>query len=74
MVNLTVTDSKSFGFLTAFASGASKPNASNVNYARGQTVPNLAVVPVGPDGKVQIANTSAGTVQVIADVSGYILK
>jgi hypothetical protein len=74
VVNLTVTEPTSFGFLTAFASGSSRPNASNVNYTRGQTVPNLAVVPVGTDGKVRIVNTSAGSVQVIADVSGYILK
>lgn len=74
VVNLTVTEPTSFGFLTAFSSGSSRPNASNVNYTQGQTVPNLAVVPVGTDGKVRIVNTSAGTVQVIADVSGYILK
>jgi hypothetical protein len=31
------------------------------------------VIPVGADGKVQISNTSGGAVQIIADVSGYIL-
>ena len=38
---------------------------------RGQTVANLAVVPVGPDGNVEITNTSSGSVQIIADVAGY---
>ena len=74
VVNLTVTETTSHGLLTAFASGASKPNTSNVNYLRGQTVPNLAVVPVGADGKIRIANTSDGAAQIVADVSGYILK
>ncbi|MCA4132471.1 hypothetical protein [Arthrobacter sp. M4] len=74
VVNLTVTETKSYGFLTAFASGAVRPNASIVNYVAGQTVPNLAVVPLGVDGKVRIANTSSGTAQIIADVSGYILR
>ncbi|WP_234760246.1 hypothetical protein, partial [Arthrobacter alkaliphilus] len=42
VVNLTVTQPNSFGFLTAYASGSTKPVSSNVNYAGGQTVPNLA--------------------------------
>ena len=71
VVNLTVTESKSIGYLTAFASGSSTPNASNLSYQRGQAVANLAVVPVGPDGKVKITNTSSGSVQIIADVAGY---
>ncbi|WP_197026195.1 sialate O-acetylesterase [Arthrobacter sp. 9MFCol3.1] len=71
VVNLTVTESKSIGYLTAFASGSSTPNASNLSYQRGQAVANLAVVPVGPDGNVKITNTSSGSVQIIADVAGY---
>lgn len=74
VVNLTVTGARSAGFLTAFASRTTKPNASNVNFARGQTVPNLAVVPVGWDGKIRITNTSGGTVHLVADVAGYIMK
>ncbi|GAC1494211.1 MAG: hypothetical protein NVS2B15_15410 [Pseudarthrobacter sp.] len=76
VVNLTVTEPNSNGYLTAYASGSTKPDTSNVNYDRGQTVPNLAVVPVGPDGKVTIANTEIGSgssTQVVADVSGYFL-
>ena len=71
VVNLTTTEAKSSGFLTAFSSGSSTPNASNLHYRRGQTVANLAVVPVGPDGNVKITNTSSGSVQIIADVAGY---
>jgi hypothetical protein len=77
VVNLTVTEPTSAGYLTAHASGSAKPGTSNVNYAGGQTVPNLAVVPVGPDGKVTISNTETGSgssAQVVADVSGYFLQ
>ena len=38
---------------------------------RAQTVPNLTLVPVGPDGSIKITNTSSGSVQIIADVAGY---
>ncbi|HJW01543.1 MAG TPA: hypothetical protein VJ617_20825 [Arthrobacter sp.] len=67
--------STTYGYLTAFASGSSRPATSNVNYdwTIGDT-PNLAVVPVGADGKISIANTSNGPVGVVVDVMGYFLK
>lgn len=71
--NLTVTGPQSFGFITAYASGAARPNSSNVNFAAGQTVPNSVTVPVGVDGKVTLFNRSSGSTQLIADVSGYYL-
>ncbi len=71
VVNLTTTEAKSAGFLTAFGSGSPTPNASSLFYVRGQTIANLAVVPVGPDGNVKITNNSSGSVHIIADVAGY---
>ncbi|WP_441428251.1 polysaccharide deacetylase family protein [Arthrobacter sp. 2RAF6] len=72
--NLTVANPTSFGFVTAYASGTARPNASNLNYATGQIVPNSVTVPVGADGKVTLFNGSvSGTAQLIADVSGYYL-
>jgi len=71
--NLTVTEPRSFGFVTAYASGKSRPNASNLNFSAGQTVPNSVTVPVGSDGKVTLFNRSSGTSQLIADVAGYYL-
>ena len=71
--NLTVTESQSYGFLTAYPSGSALPNASNLNFKTGQTVPNLVNVPVGPDSRVTIFNRSSGTSQFIADVAGYFL-
>ena len=72
--NLTVTEPTSNGFITAYPSGQAVPNASNVNFGKSQTVPNLVVVPVGSDGKVSLRNSSTGgTVQLVSDVSGYFL-
>ncbi|MCU1549298.1 MAG: hypothetical protein JWO29_2249 [Arthrobacter sp.] len=73
VMNVTATEPSSFGYVTAHPSGAVKPNASNLNYAAGQTVPNLVVVPLGPDLKVTLSNTSSGSVQLVADVSGYFI-
>jgi hypothetical protein len=36
----------------------------------GQTVPNLVVVDVGPDGKVDLYNAHGAT-HVVADVAGW---
>ena len=71
VLNVTVTQPARSGFVTAYADGAARPTASNLNFVPGQTVPNLVVVPVGANGKVDLYNGSGGTVQLVADVSGY---
>jgi hypothetical protein len=48
-----------------------RPTASNLNFSAGQTVGNLAVTPVASDGTVSLFNGSSGTVQLVADLSGY---
>ncbi|QMU74548.1 hypothetical protein GXW83_00870 [Streptacidiphilus sp. PB12-B1b] len=70
VLNVTVTDTTGAGHLTAWADGSAQPTSSNLNWTgRGQTFPNQVVVPVGPDGKVDLyVNSSA---DVIADVFGY---
>ncbi len=73
MVNLTATEPQSYGHLTAYPSETALPSTSNVNYNQAQTVANFAVVPIGPDGKITIRNTSTGTTHVVLDVVGYIL-
>ena len=72
--NLTASEAKSFGLVTAYASGTNRPTASNLNYLKNQTVPNLVTVPVGTDGKVSLFNRSSGSVQLLADVAGYFLS
>ena len=36
-------------------------------------MPNLVIAPVGANGKVALFNGSGGTIQLLADVSGYYL-
>ncbi|MGY0233287.1 PKD domain-containing protein [Longispora urticae] len=69
-MNVTVTEPTRDGFLTVYPDGKARPNASNLNWTPGLTVPNLVVVPV-VNGKVAFHNTSPGTVHVIADIVGY---
>ncbi len=71
VLNVTVTEPRAAGYLTVFPDGTARPSTSNLNYVAGQTVPNVVIAPVGADGKVDFYNGSTGTVQVVADVSGY---
>jgi hypothetical protein len=73
VVNVTAADPTSAGYITVWPSGATMQQTSNLNFQAGQNIPNLVVVPVGADGKIQLFNGSGGTVQLIADVTGYIL-
>jgi subtilisin family serine protease len=74
VLNVTVTEASSTGHITVYPSGSTQPDASNLNFTPRQTVPNLVTVRVGPDGLVNLTNNSPGTVQVIADISGYYIS
>ena len=73
VVNVTVTQPDTFGFITAFPGGTTRPLASNVDFGAGETVPNLSVVPVGADGTISFYNGSGGNVHLVVDISGYYL-
>ncbi|BAS13220.1 polysaccharide deacetylase [Arthrobacter sp. Hiyo8] len=72
-MNITVANPTSNGFITAYAGGTNRPATSNLNFAPGQIVPNFAITPVGSDGTISFTNSSNGTVQLIADITGYSL-
>jgi hypothetical protein len=73
VINVTVTGPAKPGFVTVYGDGMALPVVSNLNFVPGQTVPNLVIAPVGANGKVDLYNGSAGSVHLIADVSGYYL-
>jgi len=71
VMNVTVTSPSWYGHLTVFPTGGAVPNASNLNFNPGETIPNRVTVPLGTSGQVSINNGTAGTVDVIADVNGW---
>ncbi len=73
VLNLTVTQPSTGGYIAAVPSGTT-PTTSSLNFTTQSTVANLVIVPVGPDGQITLHNSSAGTVQLIADVSGYLIS
>ncbi|MCB0916845.1 MAG: hypothetical protein KDC23_14290, partial [Actinobacteria bacterium] len=69
-LNVTVTGPTSPGYLTVFPAGSGRPDASNLNFQTGQTVPNMVIAKVGAGGKVSIFN-SHGSSHVIVDATAY---
>ena len=73
-VNVTSTDSSANGFLVLTPNGSGDlihpvAGASNLNWAAGQTVANMAIVPLNQAGSIAIAvNTRT---DVIVDVLGW---
>jgi hypothetical protein len=71
VLNVTATNPTVGGFVTAYPTGATKPNASSLNFNAGQTIPNHVTVKLGTGGKVTLFNGSGGSVDLIADVAGW---
>ena len=71
VINVAVANPTAAGYLVAYPTGAGKPLASNINFTRGATVPNLIAVGVGTGGKVTLF-VGGASADVIADVEGWV--
>lgn len=70
VMNLTAVGATSPTYVTAWPDGQARPTVSNLNVSNSSAVPNLAVIPLGSNGKIDLFN-SLGSVDLIGDVSGY---
>jgi len=68
--NLTATNTTAPSYMTAWPDGQNKPNASDLNWVAHETVPNLVVVMLGSNGKLDLFN-AGGSTDVVLDVVGY---
>ncbi len=71
VLNVTVTQPTAAGYVTVWPDGATRPPTSALNFSPGETIPNLVIAPVGADGTVDLYNGANGTIQLVADVSGW---
>jgi len=69
-LNVTATDTTAASFLTAYPDGAALPVVSNLNWAAGETVANLVIVPIGSGGEVEFYN-HAGSTDLVVDLEGF---
>lgn len=68
VLNVTVTEPDAAGFLTAYPCDRPRPEASNLNFVRGQDVPNLVVVKLAVDRTICLYSQSP--THLIADLTG----
>jgi glucose/arabinose dehydrogenase len=69
VLNMTAVTAGGAGFATVHPCGQPLPEASNLNFVAGQTVPNLVIAKPGTSGKICIYSDTR--IDVLADVAGY---
>ena len=71
VINVTAVAPAASGDVVVYPDGQSTPTASNLNFAAGQTVPNLVIVPIPADGVIDFYLQSSGSADLLADLEGY---
>jgi hypothetical protein len=69
-INVTVTEATDTSYVAIYPASAFRPEVSNINFSRGQTIANLSQVALSTEGKVSVYN-SQGWVHVILDLVGW---
>ena len=70
VLNVTAVEAQAPGYLTVFPCDTPIPDASNLNYGSGQTIPNAVFAKLGVDGRVCIYTYAAA--HLIVDVNGFV--
>jgi len=70
VINVTAVNESAAGFFAVFPAGGGLPTASNLNFAAGETVPNLVSVGLGVGGAITIYN-GVGSADAVVDLEGY---
>ncbi|HEY1570395.1 MAG TPA: hypothetical protein VGG05_03565 [Pseudonocardiaceae bacterium] len=70
LLNVTAVAPTESTFVTVYPGGIARLATSALDADAGQTVSNLVVVPIGPQGKIDFAN-DRGRINLIADLEGY---
>lgn len=68
-ITLTGTEPDDLAYLTTWPTGT-RPNASNLNLTPGQTNANTAIVPLAPDGTIQLY--TSGRTHLLVDITAWI--
>jgi len=70
VLNVTAVNPTAKSYVTAYPDGQPRPDTLNLFFYSGDKFPNLVIVPVGSNGKVDFYNNS-GSVNLLADLEGY---
>jgi hypothetical protein len=70
VLHIAVADGSAGGSVTVYPANITQPATSNIDFATGDVVSNLVIVPVDVNGNIDICN-HFGTVNIVANVLGY---
>ncbi len=69
VMNATVVPAGPLGFLSLWPAGSNRPEVSTMNAADGAVTSNMAIVPAGTKGKIDIF--ASDPTQLVLDISSY---
>lgn len=72
VLNITSNAATDPGYVTVWPTGQPRPEASVLNLAPGQDLPNMITAALGEGGRIDLYNF-VGSVHLIADVAAYLL-
>ncbi|MEY9965713.1 hypothetical protein ABIA33_003759 [Streptacidiphilus sp. MAP12-16] len=70
VLDVTVANPGSTGFVTAYPAGRARPTASNLNFAKGETTTSQVVVQLGTNGSIMLGDGWT-RYPLVADLVGY---
>ncbi|CAN5690767.1 hypothetical protein BH10ACT1_BH10ACT1_02350 [soil metagenome] len=70
-VTVTAVNPSANGYFRAWPTGSGMPNATFLNYTKGQSISNTGTIAVGPSGPDLQVKNFGGTVDYVLDVQGY---
>jgi len=73
IITVTVLSPAAAGTLTVWNAGPAHPSTVNLSLSVGNSIANLAVVPLGSGGAISMWNNTAGALNIVAAVSGYVV-
>ena len=73
VLNVTVDHTVGLGYVTVYPHDP-RTNASDLNFVAGAPRPNSVTAPLGSDARVRMFDGSLRPVDLIADVSGYLIN
>ena len=71
-VQVTVTDDKASGYVTAYPAGSDRPTTAALVFTAGRNMANTVLVPVGTNNEITFYNGTAGPLDVIAQIVGFV--
>ena len=72
LLNVTATRATAQGRVSVLPSASNLPTGSQMQFTKGRNDANLVLAPVSPDGWVDLLVQSSGSVDLVADVVGYV--